>query len=122
MKHAIIFGLAGVLLSSAALANSFPHKGLPEARIPFGGSSIDTWQPDGDRALYIKGPGRQWYHAELVGYCRDLTFDTAIGFETRGTGDFDGFSSLIVGRQRCPLASLVKSPPPPKKAKKAKKG
>ena len=117
MKHAIILGLAGVLLSSSALASS--HNESPQARIPFADhGSIESWQTDGDRALYLEGPGRRWYHAELFGFCPDLPFASAIGFETRGTGDFDGFSNIIVRGRRCPLKSLVESGPPPHKAKK----
>ena len=121
MKQAIIFGLAGVLLSNAAIAASSSEP--PQARIPFADhGSIDTWQTDGDRALYLKGPGRHWYHAELMGYCPDLAFANAIGFETRGTGDFDSFSTIVVHGHSCALKSLVKSDPPPHKAKKKAKG
>lgn len=119
MRHAIFLGLTAVLLSSAAMASPAPSVEPPQARIPFASSgSIDSWQADGDRALFIKGPGRQWYHAELIGYCPDLNFATTLGFETRGTGDFESFSNLVVRGHRCPLKSLVKSGPPPRKAKK----
>lgn len=114
MKHALILGLAGVLLSSAAIANSAEK--THEARIPFADhGSIEGWQTDGEHALYLEGPGMKWYRAELMGYCPDLPFADAIGFETRGTGDFDRFSSIVVHGRRCPLKSLVESGPPPRK-------
>ncbi|KKC26312.1 DUF6491 family protein [Sphingomonas sp. SRS2] len=123
MKQLIIFAWSAVLLSSAAVAaDTAPAKEPRQARIPFANSgSIDNWQADGRQALYIQGPGRQWYHARLAGYCPDLDFATAIGFETRGIGDFDSFSTIIVRGHRCPLTSLVKSGPPPSKIKKPKK-
>jgi hypothetical protein len=50
--------------------------------------------------------------------CQDLPFANAIGFETRGTSDFDRFSTIVVRGQRCPVPSVVKSGAPPKKAHK----
>ncbi|MDB5687852.1 MAG: hypothetical protein JWR77_2441 [Rhizorhabdus sp.] len=109
--------LAGALLSTAAVA----APALQEARIPFADhGAIRNWQADGDSALYLQGDGSQWYHATTMGVCRDLAFAETIGFQAGGIGDFDRFSTLIVRGQRCPVASVVKSGPPPKKAHKNK--
>lgn len=132
MKRMMLMGVVGVLLSSAAPAapdQPAPEKPSPpqagtrtQARIPFANhGTIRNWQADGDRALYLQADGGQWYRAELMGYCPDLNFADTIGFETLGTGDFDNFSNIVVRGRRCPLASLVKSDPPPRKAKPAKK-
>lgn len=122
MKQIHSAGLAGMLMSSAALAGTSPAHEPPQARIAFADhGSIDHWQADGRSALYIQGPGNQWYHAKLLGYCPDLDFANAIGFETRGSGDFDSFSSIVVNGRRCALSSLVKSGPPPKKTKGGKR-
>ncbi|ARR52881.1 hypothetical protein HY78_05180 [Rhizorhabdus wittichii DC-6] len=118
MKKPLILALAGALLTGAAMADA-AAKGPPEASIPFANhGSIDNWQADGRDALYVQGPGRQWYHARLMAPCQDLPFANAIGFETRGTSDFDRFSTIVVRGQRCPVQSVVKSGAPPKKAHK----
>lgn len=120
MKRPIILALAGALLTGATMAGATPvAKGSPEVRIPFANhGSIDNWQADGRNALYVQGIGRQWYHATLMGPCDELPFANAIGFETRGTTDFDRFSTIIVRGRRCPVTSVVKSGPPPRKAHK----
>lgn len=119
MKQPIVIAMAGALLSCAALASAAPAPTVAEAQIPFANhGTIDNWQADGRSALYLQGPGRQWYHAELIGPCLDLNYAEAIGIETRGTGSFDRFGSIIVRGQRCALTSLVKSAPPPKKTSK----
>ena len=121
MRHLMFLGLAGVLLSSAALADPSSVKEPPQARIPFANSGgISGWQSAGRDAILLEGTGRKWYRAEVLGYCRDLNIATTIGFDTSTNGDFDSFSSLIVSGQRCPLKSLVRTEPPAKKAKKAK--
>ncbi len=121
MKHAILPLLAGVLLSSAALANPAPASEPPQARIPFANSGgISGWQSAGRNAILLEGNGRKWYRAEVMGHCHDLDMATTIGFDTSPNGDFDSFSSLIVRGQRCPLKSLVETAPPARKAKKAK--
>ena len=118
MKQPIVIAMAGALLSCAALASAAPATKAAEAQIPFANhGTIDNWQADGRSALYLQGPGRQWYHAELMGPCLDLDYAEAIGIETRGTGNFDRFGSIIVRGQPCALTSLVKSGPPPKKVK-----
>lgn len=121
MRRAILLGLTGVLLSSAALAKPAPAAEQRQARIPFANSGgISGWQSAGRSAILLEGSGRKWYRAEVMGHCPDLDMATGIGFETNANGDFDSFSSLIVRGRRCPLKSLVETTPPAKKAKKPK--
>lgn len=121
MRHAILLGLAGVLLSSAALADPVPAKEPPQARIPFANSGgISGWQSAGRSAILLEGIGGKWYRAEVMGHCPDLDIATTIGFDTNANGDFDSFSSLIVRGRRCPISSLVETAPPAKRARKAK--
>ncbi|MES2497328.1 MAG: DUF6491 family protein [Pseudomonadota bacterium] len=116
MKKPLILALAGALLTGAIMADTALAAPPAEARIAFANQgSIDNWQADGDEALYLQGQGRQWYRATLMAPCRDLAFANALGFDTRGTSDFDRFSNIIVRGQRCAVKSLVKSGPPPKK-------
>lgn len=85
-----------------------------DARIPFVNmGSIRDWRADGDDALYVQDQQRNWYRATLMGPCNDLNFAERIGFETRGTNQLDRFATVIVGRERCALSSLVTSAPPP---------
>lgn len=120
MKKPLILALAGALLAGAGMADTAAAaNSSPEVRIPFANhGSIDNWQADGRDALYLQGMGRQWYRATLMAPCQDLPFANAIGFETRGTSDFDRFSTIIVRGQRCAVKSVVKSAPPPKKPRK----
>lgn len=121
---------ATMLVLTPALATAAPAPATAatataaqEASIPFPNSgSIRTWEATDRDTLYIQGPGRQWYRATLLAPCLDLPFTEAIGFETRGTSTFDRFSSIVVRGQRCPLSSLVKSDPPPRKTSPAKTG
>jgi hypothetical protein len=116
MKTFIAAGL--IALSASALAAAPEPK---QARIPFANQgSIRDWQPDGNRAIYLRADGKQWYHAELFGFCQGLDTALAVGFQTGGIGDFDKFSAIVVRGQRCPVKTLIKSGPPPKKADKAK--
>lgn len=122
MKQPFTLAMAAALLTGTVMTAPVSAKEPPQARIAFANQgTIDSWQADGTSALYMQGQGRQWYRATLMAPCQDLPFANAIGFDTRGTTDFDRFSSIIVRGQRCPVKSLVKSGPPPKK-KPAKRG
>ncbi|HEU4967766.1 DUF6491 family protein [Sphingomonas sp.] len=113
----ILIIAAALIAAAPALAQT--DKAEPQASIPFvnHGGVRDFDVVDND-TLYIEDQHRHWYRAELMGYCPDLGFARAIGFETRGPDTLDRFSTLIVRGQRCPVKSLVESGPPPKKAKK----
>jgi hypothetical protein len=81
-------------------------------------STIRNWQADRDRGIWIRGRGNDWYYGTFAGFCRDLDFAQAIGFETRGAGRLDKFSSIVVRGERCQLSSFVTSAPPPSKAER----
>lgn len=124
MKN-LALSLAAVLLSlSAAAAANEPATGTRalgvESSIVFpGSSSIRNWQADRDRGIWIQGRGKNdWYYGIFAGFCRDLDFAQAIGFETRGAGRLDKFASIIVRGERCQLTSFVSSAPPPSKQEK----
>lgn len=110
-------GLTGAIPAVAQPAPAAESKMAPaETSIPFvnmGG--IRDWQAVDDTTLYVQDNGRKWYLARLLSPCTDLTFATGIGFETRGVNRLDKFGSVVVGGQRCPLASFIASGPPPAK-------
>ena len=128
MKSNLALSLAAVLLplSAAAAANEPAPQPRQEARalgvessIVFPGDiSIRNWQADRDRGIWIQGRSNDWYYGRFAGFCRDLDFAEAIGFETRGAGRLDKFSSIIVRGERCQLTSFVTSAPPPSKAER----
>lgn len=105
------------LLAGAAFADA-PPSAPKEASIPFANmGSIRDWRVIDNQSLYIQDQHSRWYRATLFAPCSDLGFTEAIGIETRGTGRFDRFSTIIVRGERCTLASLVTSDAPPKKDK-----
>jgi hypothetical protein len=128
MNKNLALSLAAVLLplSAAAAANEPAPESTKEARalgvessIVFpSDSSIRNWQADRDRGIWIQGRGNDWYYGTFAGFCRDLDFAQAIGFETRGAGRLDKFASIIVRGERCQLTSFVNSAPPPSKAER----
>ena len=128
MNKNLALSLAAVLLplSVGAAANEPAPQPVQEARalgvessIVFPSeSSIRNWQADRDRGIWIQGRGNDWYYGTFAGYCHDLDFAQAIGFETRGAGRRDKFASIIVRGERGQLTSFVTWAPPPSKAER----
>jgi len=106
--------LIAALLAAAADPASPPAE---EARIPFVGfHSIHTFHPVGDDVVYLRDTRRNWYRATLAGPCFNLNSAIRIAVDTRYSGDtLDNTSSFIVDGQRCPIHSLVRSDPPPRR-------
>jgi hypothetical protein len=94
-----------------------PATAPTEAQIPFAKSNIWNWQVVDDKTVLIQDQARRWYKATLFGTCTNLPFADKVGFDSSPGDTFDKFSALLVRGQRCPLASLVKTDPPAKKAK-----
>lgn len=116
---------AGLFVTLAIIAGESSRGATPppvtakDASIPFVNSgSIWDWSADGDSAIYIQDIHRQWYHATLMGPCIDLPFAQRVGFETRGIDTLDKFGAIVVRHQRCAIQTMVKSDPPPSKAKR----
>jgi hypothetical protein len=104
------------LLIALAAMVSAPADAPGDARIAFptrGG--IVRMQADGDAALYVQDRHQQWYRAQLYGPCYGLSRSIGIGFDTRGSMDFDRYSTIVVGDERCQIQSLARSGPPPSK-------
>ena len=93
-----------------------------ESTIVFADSGgIQDWQAVDDKGLYVRGTNRQWYYATLFSPCFGLSTSHSVAFITSPGGSFDKFSSIVVENSRCPVTSLVKSDPPPKKEPAGKK-
>jgi hypothetical protein len=113
------FILAAALTSTPTLAadqqpmETATKPAAAEASIPFTQfGTIRDWRPDGDRGLYIRGSGNQWYYATLMSKCNGINFTDTIGFDNEPNGTLDKFSSIRVDGQTCQFTSLVKSDPP----------
>jgi hypothetical protein len=118
-RFAAVLAIAAALAAPAAAA---PQVGPEEeAQIPFLHlSRLTRFHSAGEDTVYIRGPGRQWYRATTLGPCLNLPWALAIGVDTRGAPTLDRFSSLIVEGERCPLQSVVKSGPPPRKERRGR--
>ena len=121
MMKTISASIAAALAAAALAAPAQQHPaahGQREASIPFVSfRNIRNFEADGEEAVYLQDQRRNWYHATLTSRCFELPFVHAIGVDTRGGNSVDQFSTLIVGRDRCRIESLVRSGPPPKKIK-----
>lgn len=110
--------LALVITAAAPAVAEDKGAASEQAEIPFAGmGGIRDWREDGNRALYIEGRNKQWYHAELFGPCIGLNFAHSIGFVIEPNDQFDRFSGVVVDGRVCRLKSLVKSDKPTKKPK-----
>ena len=108
------------LTAGAASAQRAPDRPGRQVTIPLvGGSSVRTFQPtrNGD-AVYIQSFRGDWYLAQLYGPCFDLPYASRIGFKSFSSMSLDRGDTILAGRQQCKIASIVRSGPPPKKAKK----
>lgn len=91
----------------------------PEASIPFVNHRVvDDFRADGNQAVYLRVGISNWYRARLMSPCLGLPYAERIAIETRGPDTLDRYATLLVGDQRCPLESLVKSDPPSQQLKK----
>ena len=120
MKHVLI--LLGLAASAPALAAApapqLPSRDVPEARIPFVGfRSIRNFHPVSDDEVYVQDTRRNWYLATLNGPCFNIMSALRIGVDTRYGDTFDNSSSFIVDSQHCPIHSLVRSGPPPRRTR-----
>jgi hypothetical protein len=102
----------------AGAAGAAPPETGAETAIPFISSlSSIEWKAAGSYAAYIRGGRGEWYLVRTSNRCTRLRAATAIGFETSALNQLDRHGALLVQGQRCPVASVTRSGPPPKKAR-----
>jgi hypothetical protein len=114
MRRPIILAAAALAAAPAAAATN-----STEVAIPFASSNgIHDWQADGNRGLYIKSITGQWYYARTMGVCGRLRTALSLGFETSAGGQLDRHGAILAEGVRCPIKSLVRSDPPPRKKRR----
>lgn len=112
--------LLALLLAAAAPSAPAPDPGR-EVRIPFADfGGVRSFESFRDDVVYLEDRHRNWYKAELIGPCFGVNWAFRIGIDTHGSPDFDRFSRLIVGDQRCTIGSLTRSDKPEKPWRKKK--
>ena len=116
MKKILILLAAGFAAAPAAALAGKQAANEEEVRIPFPArGGIRSYHAVSEEVLYIQDRRRNWYKAELVGPCIGLRGAIRVGFDTRFSSVFDRFSHIVVGQERCQIASLTRSEPPPRK-------
>lgn len=101
----------------------WPELGV-EASIAFPShGAIRNFEADGDDGIWLEDIRHRWYYGKFIGPCRGLPFVQAIGFDTRGSAQFDRFAKIVVDGQQCQLESLVTAdkPLPRKEREKIRK-
>ena len=123
MMKRLILALAASLALGAPVAAK-PSRTAPaigeEASIPFATMrrGIRSFHAVDDSLVFIQDSRRNWYRAEVAGTCLGLSWAMRIGYDTRGSSNFDRGSSLIVGDERCQLLSLTRRERPDLRASK----
>jgi hypothetical protein len=119
MKRILMITVAALPLFALPLLAAEADQRAKEASISFADmGGIQNWQADGEKAIYIQGRrNSEWYHATLMSPCIGLNFTDQIGFDIEPSGEFNKFGAIVVDGRKCPVTSLVKSAPPPKKKK-----
>lgn len=108
------------LTAGTATAQHAPARAGKQVTIPLvGGGDVRNFQPTrkGD-GVYIQSFRGDWYLASLFGPCFDLSYAWAIGFKSFSGMSLDRGDTIIAGRQQCKIAGIVRSGPPPRKAKR----
>ena len=107
-------GLAVLLAACASTPTEDTASG--GETIPFIKSNgILDFRYGGEDLVYIHGSGGQWYRVQTMGPCPRLQTANSLGFQTNGPDQLDRFSTILAEGMRCPVRSITRSDPPPKK-------
>lgn len=116
--------LCGAGAASAQQVGPTPGpKSGEQATIPFfTRSDVRTFTAtDNGEGVYIEDTRHNWYYVSFFTRCNELPWAVGIGFKTfPGAARLDRGDTIIAGRERCTISSIVRSGPPPEKPKKPK--
>lgn len=113
---ALLAALAAAPVVAAPPTPDAPITTAAEVSIPFAHfGGIYNFDAPSDDLVYLQDRAHNWYRAQLYGPCWGLQDAIRLGVDTRGSANFDRTSQLIVDHQSCPIESLTRSGPPPKK-------
>jgi hypothetical protein len=106
-----------LLAAACSTVDAGPHgDATAEASIPFVASNgISEWRVAGAGAVYIRSISGHWYLARTMNRCSALQSAITLGFVTSALGELNRYGAILAEEQRCPLGSLVRSEPPPRK-------
>jgi hypothetical protein len=113
------------LATAAQAQDAAPAPKGESTSVPFiTRGSVRTFESaPGGEGVYIQNNQRDWFYVSFFARCQALPFAIRIGFDTFGNGSsLQRGDTIFADRERCKIADIVKSGPPPKKVKKAKKG
>ncbi|MEA3065030.1 MAG: hypothetical protein QOJ27_1476 [Sphingomonadales bacterium] len=108
-----------LILAISLAAGSAAAAGTPsgETAIPFINSMSNVeWKAASKDSLYLRGGRGEWYFVRTSNRCSRLQAAHGIGFETSALGQLDRHGAIMVQGVRCPVASIVRSDGPPRKA------
>jgi hypothetical protein len=111
-------GLAASACAASPAAEPAPQSG-GETVIPFISSirSVE-WKAASDESLYVRGGDGSWYFIRTTNRCTRLRAASGIGFDTSALNQLDRYGAILVEGQRCPVASITRSDPPPRKSRR----
>jgi hypothetical protein len=115
--------IALIALSSLALGAgggaATPKPAEGETAIPFIASlSSVEWKAASDDSLYVRGGNGRWYFVRTMNRCPRLLSSLGLGFQTSAGGQLDRHGAILVDGVRCPVESVTRSDPPPRKKRK----
>jgi hypothetical protein len=120
---AIALAAAATLAAGAASAQTAGPRAGQRADIPFiTYDGVRTFTPAADdRGVYIQDNLRNWYYASFYSPCLNISTSIRVGFKTWANGSsLSRGDTIFADGERCRIADIVRSGPPPKKVKKAK--
>ena len=113
MRRILSLMFLGLTAGTAAAAGEAPE----ETAIPFINSISNLeWKAVSNDSLYVRGGNGDWYFVRTANRCTRLRAANGIGFQTSRLGQLDRHGAILVQGVRCPVASIVRSDGPPKKA------
>ena len=117
MGMAAILVLLGTAAAEPAAEPAPATTAAEEVRVPLAQFRLRRFRVLGDDVVYLQGPRRQWYRAQLVEPCYALRGAMTIRFDTYGSSTLDKTSSILAGAESCRIHSLTLSDPPPRRAR-----